>query len=243
MRPRSRCPLCGAWLKWFELIPLLSYIRLRGRCRYCSGAISFTYPTVELLNGLLYAYLVSRFGLQPTTIKMAVFVSMMLVLVFTDLHDFLLPDEITLGGLFLGIALSPFIHLESGLSAVFGFLFRIELSPWMSSLLDSLLAVIILGGMLYVTGEFYFRVRKLEGLGLGDVKMIAMIGAFWGVGAGFTTLILSALIGAVSGVLIVVIGRKEWTYALPFGSYLGATAILVTLWGDDILRWYWQGAA
>jgi leader peptidase (prepilin peptidase)/N-methyltransferase len=240
VRPRSRCPRCGARLQWFDLVPLVSYFSLRGRCRYCRAGISMRYPIVEFLNGLIYACVLARVGWEPLALKMAVFASMMLVLVFTDIEEFILPDEITLGGLALGIGLSPFLLLKPGLTTIFWFLLGFGPPLWLASLLESVLAAAMLGGLLWATGEAYFRLRQLEGLGLGDVKMIAMIGAFWGAAMGFTTLVLSAIVGAVTGVLIVLIARKDWTYALPFGSYLGATAIIVTLWGNAIADWYWR---
>lgn len=238
VRPRSRCPHCGAAIAWRDLVPLISYVSLRGRCRHCRGPISVRYPVVELLNGLLYAYLFWNFGAEPLTGKLAVFGSMMLILIFTDLSEFILPDEITLGGLALGLALSPFIHLDGMLAQVLWFFMDVQPAAWVTSFTESCLAALILGGLLWVVGEVYYRVRHLEGLGLGDVKMMAMVGAFWGISDGFTTLILGAVVGAVSGVLIVIAGRKKWDYALPFGSYLGATALIVSIWGDDILSWY-----
>jgi leader peptidase (prepilin peptidase)/N-methyltransferase len=112
-------------------------------------------------------------------------------------------------------------------------------TPLVASLTESFLAAAVFGGFLYVLGEIYFRVRNVDGLGLGDVKMVAMMGAFWGFGETFLTLILGSVVAAVTGLLMVLAGRKQWSYALPFGSYLGATAILVMLWGGDILNWYW----
>lgn len=235
VRPRSRCPHCGKQIAFFDNIPVLSYLLLRGRCRACQGPISVRYPIVELLNGVLFAFLFARFGLEPMSLKLALFVSMMLVLIFTDLSEFILPDEITLGGLVIGIAMSPFILLEPMLSSVLWFFMGWQPPAWAGSLTESLLGAAVLGGLLYGVGEVYYRVRNVEGLGLGDVKMMAMVGAFWGIGYALLILIWGAIIGAVTGVLIVLIGRKQWSYALPFGSYLGATAIIVVLWRSGIL--------
>ncbi len=233
--PRSRCPHCGKQIALYDIIPVISYVLLRGRCRACEAPISIRYPVVELLNGLLFAYLVARFGLQPLTCKLAIFSSMMLVLIFTDLTEYILPDEITLGGLVLGILLSPFVPIEPILAPIFWFLTGVQPPVWAISLTESVFGALVLGGLLYTVGEVYYRVRNLEGLGLGDVKMMAMVGAFWGIGDAFMILIWGAIIGAVTGVLIVLIGRKEWSYALPFGSYLGATAIFVTIWRSGTL--------
>ncbi len=235
VKPRSRCPHCGKQIALYDIIPVISYVLLRGRCRFCQAPISVRYPIVEILTGLLFAYLVARFGLQPLTFKLALFVSMMLVLIFTDLTEYILPDEITLGGLLLGIALSPFLPIEPVLAPVLWFFTGLHPPLWAISLTESVIGSLVLGGLLYTVGEVYYRVRHLEGLGLGDVKMMAMVGAFWGIADAFMILIWGAIICAVTGVLIVLIGRKEWSYALPFGSYLGVTAILVTIWRSGIL--------
>jgi len=240
VQPRSHCPSCGAPIAWYDNVPLLSYVLLRGRCRHCGGPISIRYPLVELLTGLLFAVTVARFGLDPMAAKVALFGSMMLVLFFTDLAEFILPDEITKGGIVIGLALSPVLLLDAGPASLI-FLFAGAAPPrWLVSLADAAFSAAILGGLLLLIGEAYYRLRNVEGLGLGDVKMVAMIAAFWGISQTVFILIASSLIGAVTGVLIVVIGRKQWHYALPFGSYMAATGIVVTLWGDAILSWYWN---
>lgn len=240
VQPRSRCPRCEAPIAWYDNLPLLSYLALKGRCRRCGAPISMRYPLVELLNGVLYAVIAARFGLDPMAFKVALFGSMMLVLFFTDLAEFILPDEITIGGAVLGLALSAFLPVDSGL-ATLAFVLSNTVAPrWVVSLADAASSALILGGFLLLVGEAYYRLRKVEGLGLGDVKMVAMIAAFWGISQTVLILVLSSLIGAISGILIVVIGRKQWHYALPFGSYLAATGIVVTLWGDAILSWYWN---
>jgi leader peptidase (prepilin peptidase)/N-methyltransferase len=240
VQPRSRCPRCLAPIAWYDNVPLLSYLLLRGRCRGCGAPISIRYPIVELLTAVFYAVVAARFGLDPFAFKVALFGSMMLVLFFTDLAEFILPDEITLGGILLGLALSVFVPVDSG-PATLAFVLTDTAAPrWAVSLADAASSALILGGFLLLVGEAYYRLRKIEGLGLGDVKMVAMMAAFWGISETVLILVLSSLVGAVSGILIVVIGRKQWHYALPFGSYLAATGIVVTLWGDAILSWYWN---
>jgi leader peptidase (prepilin peptidase)/N-methyltransferase len=240
VQPRSRCPQCEAPIAWYDNLPLVSYLLLQGRCRRCGAPISLRYPIVELLTGVLYAVVAARFGLDPMAFKVALFGSMMLVLFFTDLAEFILPDEITLGGAVLGLVLSVFIPVESGLVTLLLALTNAMAASWLISFAEAASSALILGGFLLLVGEAYYRLRRVEGLGLGDVKMVAMIAAFWGLSPTVLILVLSSVVGAVSGVLIVVIGRKQWHYALPFGSYLAATAIVVTLWGDAILSWYWN---
>ncbi len=240
VQPRSRCPACLAPIAWYDNVPLLSYLLLRGKCRRCGAPISIRYPTVELLTAVLYAAIAARFGLEPLAFKVALFGSMMLVLFFTDLAEYILPDEITIGGTLLGLALSVLLPLDAGPAAVVLLLSGTAAPRWAVSLADSASSALILGGFLFLVGEAYYRLRKIEGLGLGDVKMVAMMAAFWGISQTVLILMLSSLIGAVTGILIVVIGRKQWHYALPFGSYLAATGIVVALWGDVILSWYWS---
>ena len=240
VQPRSRCPRCAAPIAWYDNLPLLSYLLLQGKCRACGAPISVRYPLVELLTGVLYAAVVARFGLDPMAFKAALFGSMMLVLFFTDLAEFILPDEITLGGALLGLALSPFVPVDRGPASLLLMLTDSDAPRWAVSLADAASSALILGGFLLLVGETYYRLRKVEGLGLGDVKMVAMMAAFWGISQTVLILVLSSLIGAASGVLIVIIGRKQWHYALPFGSYLAAIGIVVTLWGDAILSWYWN---
>jgi leader peptidase (prepilin peptidase)/N-methyltransferase len=240
VQPRSRCPQCQAPIAWYDNVPLLSYLLLRGMCRACGAPISMRYPIVELLTAVFYAVVAERFGLDAYAFKVALFGSMMLVLFFTDLAEFILPDEITLGGIVLGLALSVFVPVDRGLAALLFVLTGTAPPRWVVSLADSAASALILGGFLLLVGEAYYRLRKIEGLGLGDVKMVAMMAAFWGISQTVLILVLSSLVGAVSGILIVVIARKQWHYALPFGSYLAATGIVVTLWGDAILSWYWN---
>jgi leader peptidase (prepilin peptidase) / N-methyltransferase len=240
VQPRSRCPECRAPIAWYDNVPLLSYLLLKGKCRRCGAPISMRYPLVELLTALLYAAIVARFGLDPMAFKAALFGSMMLVLFFTDLAEFILPDEITLGGAVLGLALSVFIPVDRGPAALLLLLTNTAAPRWVVSLADAAVSALLLGGFLWLVGEAYYRLRKIDGLGLGDVKMVAMMAAFWGISQTVVILVLSSLVGAVTGILIVIIGRKQWHYALPFGSYLAATGIVVALWGDAILSWYWR---
>ena len=238
IKPRSRCPHCGTTIGWRDNVPLLSYFLLKRRCRHCSEPISIRYPIVELLNGLFYAYLFGRYGVEPLTFKIAVFTSMMLILIFTDLSDYILPDEITLGGLVLAFALVPFVPVEDRFTGLLWILSGEKPEQWIVSLVESGFAAVFIGGMLFVLRASYFRVRKVEGLGLGDVKMMTMVAAFWGFAPTVTILMMGSILGAVTGLLIVAIGRKKWSHELPFGSYLGATSIVIAVWGDAILEWY-----
>lgn len=239
---RSQCPQCGRKIAWFDNIPVLSYFLLKRRCRHCSEPIPARYPIVELLNGALYAYIFWRFGLDPNAFKVAVFTSMMLILIFTDLRDYILPDEITLGGLVLAFVLIPFIPLDARFTSIFWIFSTEQPAQWVVSLVEAGFSALFVGCMLLTVRWGYFQARKVEGLGLGDVKMMTMVAAFWGLAPTITILMLGSIIGAITGLLIIWIGGKKWQHELPFGSYLGATAIFVAIWADDLFRWYAQAA-
>lgn len=240
VRPRSRCPKCEQQISWYDNIPLLSFTLLRGRCRHCNELISWRYPAVEILNGILYFAAVSQYGLEPISFKCMLFGSMMLALIFTDLEQFLLPDELTLGGLAIGLALSPFILIPAGATQLIWLISQTQPEPWQASVVESILAVIVFGGMLWGTREVYYRVRGVDGLGFGDVKLAGMMGAFWGMNYTLIVLVVGSLIGALFGSALVLFGGKRWQHEMPYGSYLGAAAILVTFWGDDLIGWYWN---
>ena len=237
VKPRSHCPNCDATVTWQDNIPLVSYILLKGRCRHCGERISFIYPTVELLNAAFYGYLFWRGGPDPMTFKLAIFTSMMLLLIFTDLTEYILPDEITVGGLVVALAFISIVPVEDRFTGII-WLFTPRSSPWIVSAIESIFSAAFIGGLLYGLRSAYFRVRKMEGLGLGDVKMMAMVAAFWGLAPTIMILMLGSILGAVIGVIIIVAGRKKWQHELPFGSYLGVTSIVVAVWGEAILTWY-----
>lgn len=243
VKPRSRCPKCERQIAARDNIPVLSYLLLRGRCRYCSEVISWRYPLVETLNACFYAGLVWKFGLDPLTLKAALFGSMMLVLIFTDIEHYILPDEITLGGLVIGLVLSLFLAMPEGLMK---FLWMIAGGApderWLS-VSESAAGALLFGGGLWVLRELYYRMRGNDGLGLGDVKMAAMMGAFWGFGHTLLILLLGSLGGALAGIAVVLLGGKKWNYEMPFGSYLGVAALVVTIWGDTLFGLYWKTVA
>lgn len=241
--PRSRCPCCRQTIAWYDNVPVLSYLLLRGRCRRCAARIGPRYPLVETANAALYALIAARGGLSFESAKMMIFASMMLVLFCTDLAERILPDEITVGGGVLGAALSPFAHLDAGLADFVFLLLGKNPEPWLRSLAESLLGAALFGGTLFLVGELYFRWRGIDGLGLGDVKMAAMIGAFWGVPQTLLVLIAGSLAATAAGLAMILFAGKGWKYALPFGSYLAAAAVPAMFFAQDALIWYWEWAA
>ncbi len=238
--PRSRCPKCEGAIAWYDNVPLLSFLLLRARCRSCNEPISWRYPAVEILNAGVYALLAYQHGLQPFTFKAALFSSMMIILIFTDLEELILPDEITLGGIPIGLGLALWVTVPPTLTRLIWLVRDEQPTDLVSSLVECVVAAILFGALLWTMREAYYRLRGVDGLGLGDVKMAAMMGAFWGIGHTLMILIVGSLAGAVIGTALVALGRSGWRQELPYGSYLGAAALIVTLFGDHMLGAYWD---
>jgi leader peptidase (prepilin peptidase) / N-methyltransferase len=214
--PSSRCPHCRAPLRAYDNIPVVSYLILRGRCRTCRAPISLQYPVVELITGLVFlaAYLLFE---PPLLYQRLIFACAMIVLFVIDLEHRILPDVITLPGIVLGVLFSVFMP-----------------PGW----IDSLAGLIIGGGSLWLMGELYFRFRHEEGMGFGDVKMLAMIGAFLGWKLMLLTLVLSSFIGSLVGLAMIASKRGDMKYALPFGTFLAVGAIVASVAGDRFVDWY-----
>ena len=214
--PASRCPACGARVKPYDNVPIASYLWLRGRCRSCKAPISIKYPLIEITTGVLFlgAYLLFD---SPVLFQRLIFACAMIVLFVIDLEHRILPDVITLPGIVLGFVLSLFMP-----------------PGWM----DSLIGIIVGGGSLWLMGELYFRIRHEEGMGFGDVKMLAMIGAFLGWKLMLLTLVLSSFVGSIVGVAMIASNRGDMKYALPFGTFLAIGAMVASTVGDRIIAWY-----
>ena len=215
--PRSRCPACGRALEWFENIPVLGWLLLRGRCRTCRGRISSVYPIVEVVTPLVFVLQYWDVGWTPLLAVRLVFCSAMVVLFVIDLQHRLLPNAITLPG--IGVGLAAALVLEPGWRA-------------------ALLGVVVGGGGLLLVAEVYYRLRHEEGLGMGDVKMLAMIGAFLGWQPMLVTLLLASLLGSIVGLGMLVSGLGDSKYALPLGSFLALAAVVTTSAGESIVQWY-----
>ncbi len=229
VRPRSRCPRCGQTIRWHDNIPLLSFLLLGGRCRHCGAAISFLYPAVELLTGLLFAILFWRFGPGLAAVKFAIFVSMMVVLAFADLTDRLLPDEITLGGAATGFLFSAVSPLPPGPVSLGLAFFDVHLSERAASMTESALGALAAAGLLWAVAEIYYRIRFREGMGLGDVKMMLAIGAFLGLRGAILAVMAASILGAVLGMIFILLFRKGMAYELPFGTFLAFASILLVI--------------
>lgn len=229
VHPGSACPDCGHPIRWYDNVPVVSFLALGGRCRDCQAAVSWRYPAVELATAFLFVLVALRYGLTVEAAKYAAFVAIMLALAVVDLLDRLLPDPLTLGGAALGFVLSFVVLLPPGLPTFLLQIWGLRTPPVAASVLESAVGAALAAGTLYLVAEVYFRVRLREGMGLGDVKMMAVIGAFQGLAGAFWTLMLASVLGAVLGLLFILIFRKGLAYELPFGTFLAAAAILLVV--------------
>ena len=234
--PRSFCPECDKPIAWYDNIPLFSYLLLKGRCRNCGGRIPIRYPIVELLTGLSFFCAVWMLGLTAAAMKFCVFSAIVITLVFSDLEERILPDEFTLGGAVAGVIFAAFVPFNWGI--VRALLLRVE-NPRLVSMAESFFAAVFCGGTLWLVGFLYQKLRHREGLGFGDVKMVAMIGAFLGLQGALLTLIAGSLLGAVVGLCYIwFTGKDASTYELPFGTFLGAAALGVGFYSEVFMTWY-----
>ena len=215
--PPSRCPFCEYRLRWIDNIPVLSYVLLGGRCRKCRARISIRYPIVELITMALFVIHGVVFGWSALLVPRLAFACAMVVLFAIDLEHQLLPNAITLPGIVVGLIASA------------------VLPP---GIVDALIGAAIGGGVLWLIGEAYFRYSGQEGMGGGDVKMLAMIGAFLGWKLVLVTLVLSSVAGSLIGLSVIVLRKGGMKYALPYGTFLALGALVASLAGDAIVNWY-----
>jgi leader peptidase (prepilin peptidase)/N-methyltransferase len=215
--PGSRCPKCGYALRWYDNIPVLSWVWLAGRCRQCRTPISPQYPIVELVTALLFVLVVWLTPEGPLVFSRLIFVSILVALFGIDLEHQILPNVITLPGILVGLMFSA-----------------IAPPGWRDALIGTLLGA----GVLYGIAAAYYAVRREEGMGMGDVKMLAMIGAFLGWKSVLVTLVLSSFSGALIGVTLMAVQRGSMKLALPFGTFLALGALAAMLAGEPLIAWY-----
>ena len=214
--PGSRCPHCLKPLRFYDNIPLISFILLRGKCRDCGGKISWRYPLVELLTAVFALMLFLKFGLTLKFFTFFIFVAVLIVITFIDLDHQIIPDIISLPGI-------PLFFM----AAIF--LVRI---PW----LEALLGLLIGGGILFTIAVVYELITKREGMGGGDIKLLAMIGGFLGWKSLMFVLFFSSFSGAIIGITAMIIKKQDMKYAVPFGPFLAAAAVAYIFWGEALTR-------
>ena len=238
-KPRSHCPKCKKPIPWYDNIPILSFVFLRARCRNCGKKISARYPFIEALTGLVSVLLYLKYGMGSEWFIFFAFSSAVLVLAVIDLDHRILPDPITLNGIWIGILASVYLAQPSPLvSKIFLTLGFEVANPRIIALIASLLGAFVGGGLLWGVAEVYLRFRGIEGLGFGDVKMMAMVGAFLGAPLALLTLMIGSLLGSIIGLIFIRLGGKDRQYELPFGTFLSAAAIISVLYGETLVQLY-----
>jgi len=236
--PASHCTACGAPIKAYDNIPVVAYILLRGRCRNCRVGISPIYPFIELLTGFMYFLLVRIDGLSWRFLADLIFVSLIIPLVFIDLRHKILPNVITLPGFVIAFVLRLFVPGPSGLSGLRMLLGWQNIPAWAVSALASLAGVLAGAGVIWAIRAIYFKVRGVEGMGLGDVKMMLMVGAYLGWQLSLITIFVASFGGSLIGILVIAIKRGSMKTQIPFGVFLGPAAIIALLWGKHFVDWY-----
>lgn len=220
VKPRSHCPKCQHLVAWYDNIPVLSWIFLRARCRNCKTRISVRYPLVELLTGCAFAAVFSRFGFTWYTAELIVFVWSLITVSFIDLDHMILPDVFTLSGIVIGLvgaALNPLPERD---------------------FMSSLAGVLMGGGFLWFIAYIYYVWRKADGMGGGDIKLLAWIGAVLGWKAVPFVILASSVIGSVVGIVLALRSKAGLKSEIPFGPYLALAAFLYLMGGDVIGLWY-----
>jgi leader peptidase (prepilin peptidase)/N-methyltransferase len=219
-RPRSRCPECGNFIASYDNIPVFSYLLLKGRCRQCGIKIGLRYPTVELLGGLFALAVFLKFGLSAESLIYFAFISCLLVATFIDLDHRIIPDVITLPGI-------PFFFAAS---------FALPDMTYKTALTG----ILIGGGSLFLVAWIYNLLTKKEGMGGGDIKLLAMMGALIGWKGVLFTIFVSSLVGTLSGLAVMLQSRKGMKLAVPFGPFLAIGGITYIFFGTRLINWYFN---
>ncbi|MHC1698480.1 MAG: A24 family peptidase [Geobacteraceae bacterium] len=225
--PASHCPECGNKISAFDNIPLISYLLLRGSCRSCGTRISWQYPVVELLSALLTLFLFLKFHLSPTFFVLYLFCMALVVITFIDLEHQIIPDSISLPGIVVGFISSFFIFDLYYASVILG---------WK----NSLIGIVAGGGSLLLVAYGYQLLTKKEGMGGGDIKLLAMMGAFLGWKSIPFIIFTSSLFGSVVGLTLMAIRKKDSQLPIPFGPFLAFGALLFIFYGRQLIQWYFS---
>jgi leader peptidase (prepilin peptidase)/N-methyltransferase len=219
---RSICPHCSEQLLWWHNIPVVSWFLLRGRCYFCKANISFRYPFVELCSGLLCLLSLLIYGFTPTAILIYLVAAALLVVIFIDFDYYIIPDVISKPGIALGI-----------IAALANHYFHFLALPFCQSIEDCIWGLLMGGGFLWLIAKTYLILRKRDGLGLGDVKLLYMVGAFFGAKGALTTIVIGSLLGSVMGTLILILSGMKLSHYIAFGPYLVMGVYLYMFLGED----------
>ena len=221
--PGSNCPACHHPIRFYDNIPILSYIWLRGRCRNCSQSISFRYLMVEAVTGLMAALVIVYFGLTVEALIYFILICALIIIIYIDLDHQIIPDSISLPGIPIGFAASFFLDTLN--------------------YTDSLIGILLGGGLLFSIAWGYYLITRKEGMGGGDIKLLAMIGAFMGWQGVCFTIFIASVTGTIAGALLMLFAQKDLKFALPFGPFLSIGAIAYLFLGPQLIAWYFYGIA
>ncbi|MBI5683008.1 MAG: prepilin peptidase [Deltaproteobacteria bacterium] len=216
--PPSSCQNCSNSIRFYDNIPIISYLILRGKCRYCKTPISIQYPVVEILSGFFAVITLYYFGFSIDSFIYFTFIDSLIIIAFIDFKHQIIPDSISLPGIAIGFVCSFFLN---------------DITP-----LDSFAGILIGGGSLFIFLYSYEKIRGIEGMGGGDIKLISMLGAFLGWKAVIVTIFTGSFIGAGIGIIAMLVHKKDTKYAMPFGPFLALGAVIYLFLGNDLVNWY-----
>ena len=216
IKPLSQCPRCHHPVRFYDNIPIISFILLRGKCRDCGGKISWRYPLVELITAALALLLFLQFGLTLKFLAFFIFTAVLIVITFIDLDHQIIPDVVTLPGIPIFLLVAIFVVKV----------------PWM----ESLIGLLIGGGLLFAIAFIYQLITKREGMGGGDIKLLAMVGGFLGWKSLIFILLFSSFSGAIVGITAMIIKKQDMKYAVPFGPFLCLAAMVYLFFGNSLIR-------
>lgn len=242
--PNSACPKCGNSIKPYDNIPIFSWLILGGKCRNCKNPISARYPAVELLNALLFVLVFWQIGFTPFLPVAMIFVATMVVLIFIDAENMILPDVINYPLLVLALLVRVFFPVFFGAQyfsdiSIYPLNLLTELPVWAVSLIGGIFGGLVGGGFLWIFGQIWKILRKVDAMGLGDVKMMFAVGALLGWRLVILSIFLGAFVGAISGLIVIFKQEeKDFQAQIPFGIFLGIGSIIAMLFGDNIIAWY-----
>ena len=220
VRPGSMCPSCGTPIRFYDNIPILSYIALRGKCRHCEATISFRYPVIEFISGIFAVGISLKYGISLEAMVYYAFTATLLVITFIDIDHQIIPDVITLPGIPIFFAAS--------------------LALPQITLVESILGILIGGGSLFLVAWLYHLLTRKEGMGGGDIKLLAMMGAIIGWKGVLFTIFAASATGTVAGLAIILKTRKTMKLAVPFGPFLAIGGIAYILFGPQLIAWYFN---
>jgi leader peptidase (prepilin peptidase)/N-methyltransferase len=237
--PPSHCPRCREFIRFYDNIPIISFLLLRAKCRTCGEPISWRYPIVELMNGLFYVWILREFGFSGEALLIMALCSALIVITFIDYDHQIIPDVITLPGMLVGLSLAPFFMypLTDPLPFSLGNLLPAA-GPYLTAFLNSLIGLFLGGFPLFAIGWIWEKLRHVEAMGGGDVKLMGMVGSFLGWKGALLTIMLGAVAGSVVGILLIVLKRHKMEKVIPFGPFLAVGAVAAAFYGPDIMSWY-----